>query len=85
MHKWLKHSKIFKVISFFLVAFFVINLTGCGKAQESNGVESGENGGYENISVGTGEDIVGYTIYSQSTFDQMTKNLFMGYLLLLVS
>ena len=79
MFKLLKNKKIFRAIAFMLVAVFTINVTGCS---EPNNVASGQDGGgNKNYSVGVGDNIDGYMVYSESTFDPMTLDLFMGYLL----
>lgn len=79
MFKFLKNKKFVKIISFLLICVFSINLVGC---DHENSVSPGKNGGgIKHYSVGVGNDINGYGIYSQSSFDPMTKELFMGYLL----
>ena len=65
-----------KIVCFLLVAIFSINIAGCG--YESNKVPPSN---IENSVVGVGSRTVGYRVYSQSTFDPMTEELFMGYLL----
>jgi len=77
MFKLLKKRRFVKFICFILVAAFSINIAGCGN--EDNGVPESN---ITNPSIGTGANTVGYTVYAESTFDPMTKNLFMGYLLL---
>lgn len=79
MFKLLKNKKIFKIVAFMLVAVFSINIAGCG---EPNDVIPGqEGGGNKNFFVGVGENVNGYMVYAESTFDPMTEDLFMGYLL----
>ena len=53
---------------------FTINVTGCGN---NNGIDVS----VKNRKVGMGSNTVGYTVYAESTFDPMTRDLFMGYLL----
>ncbi len=79
MYNWLKKHKIGKIISFILIIVFSINLVGC---DEPNSVPPGlDGGGIENLSVGVGENINGYTVYPESTFDPMSEELYYGYLL----
>lgn len=79
MFKFLKNKKFLKIISFLLICVFSINLVGC---DHENNVSQGQNGGgKKHYSVGVGNDINGYGIYAQSSFDPMNKELFMGYLL----
>lgn len=72
IYKWFKKFK--NVICFFLIVIFSVNIAGCGSG---NGVK--ENKVHKKI--GIGANTVGYTVYSQSTFDKMTQELLMGYLL----
>lgn len=79
MFKLLKNKRLFRTIAFMLVAVFTINIAGCA---EPNDVVSGQpGGGDKNYAVGVGDNVDGYTVYSESTFDPMTLDLFMGYLL----
>ena len=75
MRKFLRKPKFIKIFSFLLVLVFVVNVAGCG--QTDNGVSKE----VVNKRVGIGRNTPGYTVYSQSTFDRMTKEIFMGYLL----
>lgn len=79
MFRLLKNKKFLKIISFLLICVFSINLVGCDHQNDVTGGQAG--GGKKHYSVGVGNDINGYGVYAQSTFDKMTKELFMGYLL----
>ena len=79
MFKFLKNKKFIKIISFLLIFAFSINLVGCDHQNDVTGGQAG--GGKKHYSVGVGNDVTGYGVYAQSTFDKMTKELFMGYLL----
>ena len=80
MFKFLTKPKFLKVIAFMLTFVFVVNISGCVTEKDGeNGVTSGNQ--VQNLSIGTGSNVIGYTVYSQSTFDPMTEELFMGYLL----
>lgn len=81
MLKFFKKRKIFKALSMLLVAAFTMNVaSGC--SVEPNGVDGNlPGGGNENSHLGVGGNINGYLVYSKSTFDPMTKELFMGYLM----
>ena len=74
MFKFLKKPKFLKIISFVLVMIFSINVAGCGR---DNGIAVS----VKNRKVGMGNNTIGYTVYAESTFDPMTRDLFMGYLL----
>ena len=79
MFKLLKNKRLFRTIAFMLVAVFSINIAGCG---DPNDVVSGlPGGGVPNYAVGVGDNVNGYMVYAESTFDPMTEDLFMGYLL----
>lgn len=67
-------KKFKNVICFLLVVFFAINISGCGS---DNGVTKNK----VNSKIGIGANTIGYTVYSQSTFDKMSEELLMGYLL----
>ena len=75
MYKFFKKPRLIKCICFLLVAVFTFNVAGCGNTY--NGVPSGH---VENPVIGKGNNVVGYTVYSEATFDRMSKELFMGYL-----
>lgn len=81
MLKFFKKRKILKVLSMLLVAAFTMNVaSGC--SIEPNGVDGNlPGGGNENQHLGVGGNIDGYLVYSKSTFDPMTKELFIGYLM----
>lgn len=81
MLKLLKKAKIYKLLTILLVAVFTINVTS-GCEVESNGVNGEQSGGGNaNTQLGVGNNIDGYLVYSQSSFDPMSKELLMGYLL----
>lgn len=67
-------KKFKNVICLLLIVFFTINIAGCGS---DNGVSFDK----VNNKVGIGNDNAGYTVYAQSTFDKMSEELLMGYLL----
>lgn len=78
MLKFLRKPKFIKFMTMLLVTVFCINVAGCvGDTNGDNGVfENRENG-----SIGQGANTVGYTVYAESTFDKMTLELLMGYLI----
>ncbi len=79
MFKLLKNKNLMKFICFILICAFTVNLAGCS---DENNVPSGQvGGGNANHVVGIGNNVTGYSVYSQSTFDPMSEELYMGYLL----
>lgn len=78
MLKFLRKPKFIKFMTMLLVTVFCINVAGCvGDTNGDNGVFQNR----ENGSIGQGANTVGYTVYAESTFDQMTLELLMGYLI----
>ncbi len=81
MLKLFRKKKILRAVAFFLVAIFTINVTS-GCTDVDNGVLENQNGGgNSNSKLGIGRNITGNLVYSKSTFDPMSENLFIGYLL----
>lgn len=74
MLKIFRKPKFKKFLCFLLVVIFSVNIAGCGS---DNGVPQNK----VNPSVGMGSNTIGYNVYAESTFDPMTKDIFMGYLL----
>lgn len=77
MYKLLKKPKFINIIAFILMLTFTINLYGCSTVDD-NGVAPS---GVKNQKLGIGRNIDGYTVYSEATFNAMTEDVFMGYLL----
>lgn len=78
MFKFLTKPKFLKVIAMFLVLVFVVNVSGC--VTDTSG-ENGVNDNIKNKHIGIGSNTVGYTVYGASTFEKMTEEIMMGYLL----
>lgn len=78
MFKFLTKPKFLKVIAMFLVLVFVVNVSGC--VTDTSG-ENGVTNNVKNKKIGIGTNNVGYTVYGASTFEKMTEEIMMGYLL----
>ena len=72
MYKFFRKTRLIKCICFLLIVAFTINISGCGDIDN----EVPEGHVEKDYLVGKGGQIQGYTVYSESTFDQMTYELY---------